>query len=142
MAFLAQARCLTPALYLMWLAMNSFQTFGQDNKSSETTLASLIEQRRDVLAQRVEVLEALVGSARGTPEDLIAARDDLLAAEYESATSKAQRIDVLQRKLANAKQYELVMEQRKNDARGSQADVLMATARRLGVKIELLREQP
>ncbi len=118
-----------------------FPVFGQDTNSTRTRLTSLLEERRDVLKTRVEALEALFKIARSPREAVTSARNDLLDAEYELATNRAQRIDVLQQKLANAKEYESLMEQQNRDARVTQADVLMATARRLGVEIELLREQ-
>jgi hypothetical protein len=115
--------------------------FGQGADSSSTKLRSLLEQRRDVLKTRVEILDALFTSSRGSREAVTTARNDLLDAEYELATKKTQRIEVLQKKLENAKEYELLMEQRKKDARATQADVLMATALRLGIEVKLLREQ-
>ena len=118
-----------------------FPLFGQDSDSAKSKLTSLLEERRDVLKARVEMLERLAAIARSTPEALIAARDDLLAAEYELATGSDQRIGVLQQKLENARQLESVMQQRKRDAKGTEVEVLTAKAGRLGVEIELLKEK-
>lgn len=115
--------------------------FWQDTDSAGSKLTSLREERRDVLKTRVEMIEALFKITKQPYEAVLAARDDLLDAEYELATNRAQRIAVVRQKLVNAKEYEAVMEQRKRDASASQAEVLMATARCLGVEIELLRMQ-
>lgn len=118
-----------------------FPVHGQDADSTRTKLTSLLKERRDVLKTRVEVIEALLTIAKSPPEAVLAARDELLDAEYSLATSKAQRIDVLKQKLVNAKEYETIIKARKQDAQASEADVLMAKARRLGVEIELLKAQ-
>jgi hypothetical protein len=121
----------------------SLPVFAQDTGStSNKKVTSLLEQRRDVLKTRLAMLEALFRAGkRTTPEEVIAARDDLLDAEFEVASDRAQRVAVLQKKLTNAKQFEALMKRRKNDARATEADVLMATARRLAVEIELAREE-
>lgn len=118
-----------------------FPAFGEDTDSTPSKLTSLLQERRDVLKTRVEMVEHLTKIAVSAPEALVAARHDLLDAEYELATSSQQRIGVLQQKLENAKQFEAIMQQRKLAAKGTEADVLLAKARRLGVEINLLKEQ-
>jgi hypothetical protein len=113
---------------------------GQDADSAKSKLTSLLEERRDVLKARVEMVEKLASMAKSTPEELIAARDDLFDAEYELATGSEQRIAALQQKLENARQLEAVMRERKNDAKGTEIEVLMAKAGRIGVEVKLLRE--
>lgn len=114
--------------------------FAMDAASSKSKLTSLLAERRETLKTRVEMIEKLVGIARSTPEALLTARDDLFNAELEMATNHNERIGVLQEKLGNAKQLELIMQQRKRDADGTEAEVLMAKADRLRIEIELLRE--
>jgi hypothetical protein len=118
-----------------------FPALGQDSDSSRTKLVSLLKERRDVLQTHVEVVEALFKIAKSTPEAVIAARDALLDAEYDMATSKDQRIEVLKRKVVIAKELESIMQQRKGDAKVTEAEVLMARAHRLEADIKLLREQ-
>lgn len=118
-----------------------FPASGQNIDATSSKLMSLLEERRDVLKARVEIFDDLVSKARSAPEELIAARDDLLKAEYELAANAEQRIGVLQQQLENAKQLESVLEQRKIAARGTATDVLLAKSRRLGIEIQLLREQ-
>jgi hypothetical protein len=115
--------------------------WGEGSDSAKSKLTSLREERRDVLKTRVDVIEHLVGITMKTAEELIAAREDLLDAEYELATSSEQRLGVLQRKLANAKQLEAVKATRKEAGAGTEAEVLLAKARRLGVEIELAKEE-
>ena len=117
-----------------------FSAFGQDAGPARPKLTSLLEERRDVLKARVETLEALFKMGKSPYEAIMAARDDLFDAEYEFAAGRAQRRDVLQRRVANAQEFEAIMKQRKEMARVSEADVLQATARRLGAEIALLRE--
>lgn len=114
---------------------------GEDSDSAKSKVTSLREERREVLKVRAETVEKLVGIAMSTPEELIAAREDLLDAELELATSSEQRIGVLQRKLENAKQLEAVMTAKKQAGKGTEAEVLLAKAHRLGVEIELAKEQ-
>ncbi|MFO0924688.1 MAG: hypothetical protein U0905_19640 [Pirellulales bacterium] len=114
---------------------------GQDPGSiSKSKLASLLEERRATLKTRVEMIEKLVGVTRSTQEALIAAREDLINAEIEMATNGNERMAAWQRKIENARQLETVMEQRKHEGRGTEADVLMAKAARLAAEIELQRE--
>lgn len=98
-------------------------------------------ERREVLKTRVEVYEKLVEIARSSPEELAAARNDLFDAELELATNANQRVAVLQQKLDNAKLLEELARQRKESARASEADVLLAKANRLGIEIEIGRQR-
>ena len=59
------------------------------------------------------------------------------AAEIELITGKAQRLGMLERKLANAKESEQFAEAMKLGGRGLLANVLLATANRLAVEIEI-----
>jgi hypothetical protein len=118
-----------------------FPALGQDSDSAKSKLTSLLEERRDVLKTRVDMMERLAKIARSTPEEVIAARDGLYDAEYELATNSEQRLNVLQQKLENAKQLELVMQQHKRDAKANETHVLSAKASRLGIEIKILREQ-
>ena len=80
-----------------------FPVIGQDAGSSKAKLNVLQEERRDALKTRVELTQELHKTAKGAWEGVIAAREDLLNAELEMATSKAERIEVLKHKVTNAK---------------------------------------
>ncbi len=112
----------------------------QDTDANGAKIRSLMEERRAVLQHRVEATQEMTNDARGNPLDVIAARSDLLDAELAMASNKEQRIDVLQRKLENAKQYEAFMEEQLQRASGDLPDALRATARRLQTEIDLLKE--
>lgn len=130
-------------LAVILCVVTRYPLFAQESVSSKSKVASLLRERRDTLKARVEIIEKLVGIVRSTPEALIAAREDLCNAEIEMATSKSERLAALQRKLENAKQLEAVMELRKQEARGTEAEILMAKAARLGVEVELqLQNEP
>ena len=87
--------------------------------------------------QRLDMFEVLISSARSTPGESIAARNDYLDAELALAVDKNQRLNVLEQKLANAKTFESFTEQQLQIARGLKTDVLMATAARLEIEIAL-----
>jgi hypothetical protein len=117
-----------------------FPVLAQDSDSNKSKVNSLLEERRDALNRRVEIVGHFVDNGKSTFEALIAARYDLLEAERELAVDSDQRIAVLRRKLDNAKQLESLMQKRKEDAKGTEVEVLAAKAGRLSVEIELLRE--
>lgn len=111
----------------------------QESKKSKVTV--LLEERREALKTRLEVIEKLVSVNKSTPEALIAAREDLLNAEIEMATNTSGRVAALEQKVENARRLEEVMQQRKHEAKATEAEVLLAKAARLGVEVELLREK-
>lgn len=121
-------------------AMSRFPVAAQNPNGAETRLAELLKERRDVLKARVDTYEKLVQILRSTPEELLAARNDLLMAEYELASDAPTRVRILTQKLDNAKQLEALAQQRKQAARGNEAEVLWAQANRLAVEVELTRE--
>lgn len=128
--------------------MSRIPAFGQDAKTATSdtnaatkTVRALMEERRDVLQQRAEAFEALKNIGQSTPAEVISARNDFLDAELALASDQTQRMDVLNRKLENARQYESLMKARRASARGTMADVLMATAGCLDVEIEIARLQ-
>lgn len=112
--------------------------WGQKEAAVSAKRKALLEERRDVLKQRVEAVQQAFQSAQRPYQDVIAARNDLFDAELALASNKAGRIEILQQKLANAKTDEALMRDLVASAKGTTADVLMATARRLKVEVELL----
>lgn len=113
----------------------------QNSVSSDSELQLLLTARREALQTRVDIVERLVARTTNTPEELFAARNDLFDAEIEVATTRIERIEALERKLDNARQIESLMQQRKEAARGTEAEVLKAKADRIGVEIDLVRER-
>lgn len=110
-------------------------------QSSSTKLNALLAERRDVLKDRLEMFQTLARAGVNTPEQVMAARNDYLDAEYELAQTKAQRIEVLRQKLDNARQFESIIKHQESATGGYRNEVLLATARRLAVEIRLVREQ-
>lgn len=127
-------------LVLVFYLTTRIQAVDQDPAANRGRLTELQQERRDVLKTRVELVEALFKNARSTYEEVTAARDDLWVAEYELATNKAQRTDIMKRRIENAREFETIMKQRKKDARATEADILLATSRRLRLEIELLQQ--
>lgn len=127
-------------LVLVFYLTTRIRAVDQDPAANRGRLTELQQERRDVLKTRVELVEALFKNARSTYEEVIAARDDLWVAEYELATNKAQRTDIMKRRIENAREFETIMKQRKKDARATEADILLATSRRLRLEIELLQQ--
>jgi hypothetical protein len=133
--------CVCSALCVGLCIATRVPALGQNADDAAATIKARLEQKRDVLKQRLEAFEVLVKSGNSTPDATLAARDDLLDAELALATDKPQRIAVLERKLDNAKQYESVLTQQRGNGRALLTDSLMATARRLDAEIALLRER-
>lgn len=129
-------------LSLTLVFARQYPTSAQDSGvSRHSKISTLLEERRDALKARVYIIEKLVEISQSTSEALVAAQADLINAEIEMATNDNERIAAIQRKVENAKQLEAIAEQRKHGGRGSEADILMAKAARLGAEIELQRAQ-
>ncbi|MGN6135809.1 MAG: hypothetical protein ACTHOU_15080 [Aureliella sp.] len=114
---------------------------GQNAGDAATKLKVLLQERCDILQRRVDTVQALVASGRAGPETVVAARGDLLDAQLALATDKAQKIEVLERKVDNAKQYEQLKQKGFEAAQSGYPEALLATAQRLEAEIELLRQQ-
>lgn len=102
---------------------------------------ALLKERRDLLAERLKLLEMQHGHGEQvTWKELVEARDELLVAELALATTKPKRIEVLTSRVENLKSAEeLYMVQRDNGDAGT-TDVLKAKARRLAAEVDLQRE--
>ncbi len=103
-------------------------------------IKALLEQRRDVLAKRVELFTRQFQGARSTMTQVIEARVDLFAAELDLAETRDARIALLESQVSKLKKDEELSDSLRQAARGDESTVLLATSRRLSAEIALERE--
>ena len=92
-----------------------------------------------MLAQRVEMLNALSNEGVVSPIEVTKARNELFAAKLEMAESRDERIEVLRAQVANLKKIEEYYSILRERAVANMTDVLEAKSNRLRVEIELER---
>lgn len=109
--------------------------------AADATIRELLTERRDVLAQRVELLERLHEQGAIDYERLFSARDQLLEAELELATDKSERIALLGQRVEQMRTLEELLESRFGGGQVTETAALEATAARLQAQIELMRER-
>lgn len=115
---------------------------GQDVATAKSKVRTLLEERRDVLKARADTcIKTFANNAKLDYADVLAANDDYYDAELVLISDKAERIAMLEKKLANAKESEQWATSMKEGGRGLQATVLLATANRLAVEIAIEREK-
>lgn len=116
---------------------------GQVPEAASGKIRALLEEKRNILKQRLDGIESQYKSGLSSHDTLIAARNDFLDAELAMATDKAQRIVILEKKVTNAQEREkLMLEARRiGSLTVTPADALMATADRLDAEIALAREE-
>jgi hypothetical protein len=107
--------------------------------ASGSRVESLLKERHDVLANRLEALTVLMHAGAASPADVINARDDLLASELELAPSRDRRIEILRARVDNLKSGEEYTASLKMLGKATEVDFLAAKARRLQMEIELER---
>lgn len=103
----------------------------------DSELRALLEARRDVLKQAVEILNTSFRQGITSPNAVIAANVALLEAELELAKSKEERLLVLQQLLEHHKQLEQQTEKMFEATLGRREDCLAAKAARLKAEIAL-----
>ncbi len=97
------------------------------------------KERRDVLLQRVALLEKGYAAGETNLETVLAARDQLLQAELQLITTKEERITIYQKRLDNMCALEKVVKQLFDAKECPQDAMLAATAARLQAEIDLAR---
>ena len=106
-------------------------------------LESLLKERRDTLRELVDILDGRYRAGAVTEEAVLRASGQLLGAELDLASTKAERIAIREKLVANLRRIEKVTEDQAQV--GSLAlrpdDVLQAKAARLKAEIQLLREK-
>jgi len=109
--------------------------------SVDAQIRDLITQKRDVLKERLDGTQRL-HEVGGTQKDrVLIARIDLLRTELDLATSKAERIVVLESQLKTRRELEQWLKRRYKDGTDSFDAQFVATADRLDAEIALLREK-
>jgi hypothetical protein len=106
-------------------------------------LESLLQERRDTLRKIVEYVQAQEKTGAFDLPDAIRVSNELIEAELELATSKAQRIALQQKFVANLKRIEQFLQRSAEVGRGTDATKkhLEAKAARLKAEIQLAREK-
>jgi hypothetical protein len=120
-------------------AMPSQSTGQTNNNESSARIRKLLQERRDVMAQRVEYFDAQFRNAKVTRVPVLEARDDLIAAEIDLAETRQERIELLRTRVANRKEVEESCIALRTRAIVDTSDVLQATSQRLLAEIELER---
>ena len=123
------------------LAISGSFTSQNDDASLDKRIHTLLVERRDTLRQRSAALDERFTQGRVVFESVLFARNDLLDAELELASSKAERIAAHEKRLDNYRELEKLMMARHAVGASTTEDGLMAKAARLRAEIELLREQ-
>ena len=104
---------------------------------ADLELRALLEARREVLKETVEILGVRFREGGSSPDALVAANVALLEAELELSGSKVERVHVLQQLLEQHKELEQRMEEMSDLGVGRPEDYLTAKAARLTAEIEL-----
>ncbi|MBP88543.1 MAG: hypothetical protein CMJ64_17815 [Planctomycetaceae bacterium] len=123
-----------------------------DAASPEQRLRTLLEERRDTLSERLDALENMREVGLGDADVVVSARIDVLDAELELAATKAERIEVLKKRLRSFRELEdwarhsrrLLHAHRARTTRtavDAAGDMLLAKAARMQDEIDLLREE-
>lgn len=104
---------------------------------------SLLKERRDTLRQLAQDVEQCYRAGRATLDSLIRASNLLLEAELDLAKTKAERIAIYEKLVANLRQLEKAAEARHQAGApgGGVSEVLSAKADRLKAEIQLAREK-
>jgi hypothetical protein len=113
---------------------------GQDEASQQ--LEFLLKARRDTLRQIVNLLEAERRTGgRATEEPILRASNQLLDAELDLASTKAERIALREKVVTNLQQIEKITAAQVGFGVRKPEEALQATAARLKAEIQLLREK-
>ena len=108
---------------------------------ADVRIRDLLTQKRDVLKERLDGTQQLYDVGDTQPDRVLNARTDLLRAELDLVTSKAERIAVLESQLKTQKEFEQWATRRFEDGTDSFDAKFIATADRLEAEIALLREE-
>ena len=119
----------------------STQSAGQtEPRSKPPKIVALLKERRDALKQRLATLEAMSTNPTASMTDVVDAREDFLRSELELSVATDERIALLKSRVANLKDAEEHYKALKIAGKGTEAEVLLAKARRLSAEIDLERE--
>ena len=110
-------------------------------KNTATQVESLMKERRDVLQNIAQMLNAQYRVGTAGIDRVVSATNKLADAELELAKTKDERIAVCRKQVESCRDFEKLCQARHEVGIVTQADVLIATAERLKAEIQLLREQ-
>lgn len=132
--------CGVAVLSMTWLALTPSRA--DDEKADlNQQITALLEQRRDTLKERFEVLTALRKQGISNFHDVIQASEDLAHAKLELASGKDERITISKERVENLRRGEEIVTALVARSAASHGDKLKATAARQQAEIDLLREQ-
>ena len=106
---------------------------------SSQKLQSLLNERRDTLRKLVDATESKYRSGEATLDSVLRASEQLLEAELDLAETKAERIAVREKLVANLRQREEYARGLHANGRATLESLLQVTAARLKAEIQLLR---
>jgi hypothetical protein len=107
--------------------------------ASSPRVKELQKERIAALKALAEQLDQLFRNSRAEFKDVVEARVVLLNAEIDAAETGADRIPLYKKAIDNMREYEKLTGARVASGRGTTADVLRVTARRLEIEIRLER---
>ena len=96
-----------------------------------------MKERRDVLFQRVALLEKQLALGETDPATVLTARDQLFQAELRLVTTKEERLTIYQKRLESMRAIEKFVKKIFDNEESSQVAMLAATAARLQAEIDL-----
>lgn len=108
---------------------------------AKDSVADLLQERLQVLTALARLQQAAYQSGAAPLNDVLAAEGEVLSAKLELAKTKAERLEILEQIVANARQIEDITQALFAAQSGGQADVLRAKAFRLRAQADLLRER-
>ena len=114
------------------------------NAPTPATADSIVEhlqKHQFVLSQLVKVQTEASRNGKTGLESVVQARQQLLLVELELATSREERIKLLERSIKLASELEKIAEAKHKSGNGSAADILSSQSDRLKVEIRLVRER-
>lgn len=124
-----------------WLALTPSHAADDEKAELNKQIHALLEQRRDTLKERFEVVTALHQKGINSSQDIAQAAEELLQAKLALATDRDERIAIAKERVENFRRGEAVVESLFARAEVSRSQKLKATATRQQAEIDLLREQ-
>lgn len=114
---------------------------GENTESQDAEVRKLLLQKRDLLQERVEYFTQAQIAGTVSVDHLPNAQMELLAVELELATSKADRLAILESQLQNRREVELRMTELHENANVTKDSLVTYQTQRIDAEIALLREK-
>ncbi len=133
--------CCVAVIASAWLALTPSHAADDEKAELNKQIHALLEQRRDTLKERFEVVTALHQKGINSSQDIAQAAEELLQAKLALATDRDERIAIAKERVENFRRGETVVESLFARAEASRSQKLKATATRQQAEIDLLREQ-